>query len=710
MGTTDLNSLSNKNLTDESTNILNVLNGIGDKSYQTAISQLFKVLGDGFGELSKAFQKTIQDIEKIEKTHSKAFDSFEKNGNAQALGKDLNDIALRKTEEILKANRLEGELKNHLKNSQQGQSPNDNTTSNEQKWTREERIYGKHLEKMYTLDAFYRSDMIELRKKKENASNDAEKEKYNEALKARSNSHQASLLQMMFENQEFSSVLEKDITQLSRRAQKNAIKESEKAIKKAREFLNKKRKNSEGVSPEIDTELENLEKKVDNAEDATNKAKENLKKINPPHDVQGDFKAISEGFKTAADAVRSFNAPLAESFEIVSGVAAGAADIAGGIAVMSTNPVQGVANVAKGVMGIVGTFSKRNAENIAAKKAHYLQLTEIYSKELEYNKLLRQRMDLNKKLNETTPEYFNRKSENLEKQQDDIEKEAEEVLAKLQQKEYVSELKFVHKTWFRKARTDKETASLAGFDYDEIEKLYVENKLEGEAKVLFERLKALKEEGANVDKMLKDLEQEMKQAWTGTTSETIVDSIAKGFMNGQRSAKDFADTFKDLMKNAVMQAVKMKYLEGPIQQWYEEFAQASDNGDLTQKKIEDLEKSFNAKIEAAVVELEQIEKITGQSFSKTPEVEATAQKGLAAMTQDSADELNGRFSALQMISHNIEMDVSTIRNDLYNAAFQWVEIAENTRYCRKLETMESDMKSMKNDINTMALKGIRILR
>lgn len=64
------------------------------------------------------------------------------------------------------------------------------------------------------------------------------------------------------------------------------------------------------------------------------------------------------------------------------------------------------------------------------------------------------------------------------------------------------------------------------------------------AKVLFEQLQKLKEEGEDVAGMIDDLNEEMKESFTGTTVDSIADSILQGFAEGKRSAREFADDFR----------------------------------------------------------------------------------------------------------------------------------------------------------------------
>lgn len=563
------------------------------------------------------------------------------------------------------------------------------------------KTYQSYTSKVLSLEDSFQKDMKLLQDNRDKAESDSEKTRYDEALKKRQEAYKKSLIQAGFENEKFNAFLNKDLSKISKKAVNKALRESDKSIDEARKYIKKER----AVAPddkERQAALDELEEKVNLAQGKAQDLKSKM--------TQEALKALAEGFTTCATAVRHFNEPLADSFEIVSSLATGAMNLFKGLGEMSTNPVQGAGSIVTGIMGVVGTFAKRNKDNKDARREYNLLQIKENDSALAYNKILRERLRLEKQIGETSTAYYGRKSEELGKQQTDINSEYESVKAQLQDKKYVSDLKFVHRTWFRKARTDKVWDTLGDMSFEEMEELHTAGKFEGDTLVLFERLKALKEEGQNVEKMIKELEIEMQQAWTGTNTSSIADSITQGFLDGKRSAEDFAESFEDMMRKAMMQAVKMKHLEGPLDDWYKEFAKASEEG-LTEDKINELRESYNKIIEAATKEATLLEEATNINLTKdTAKAGAEAQKGLAAMTQDTANELNGRFSVIQLTTAAISDNVSSIQKELIGASIKWLEIAENTYYCRRLETIENDMRSMKGDINSMALKGIRLLR
>lgn len=553
--------------------------------------------------------------------------------------------------------------------------------------------YQGYTAKMTSLTTTYQADMALLDKAMKDASTEEEKKRIGEAIDLRSEGYTSSLVSLEAENAGFSKILFGDLQNISKEALNGAIAE-------ARKFVADWSANAGELSPETQKLIEKIQKAIDQAEAGVNETGGKLNKL----EVAEQLRDAAGALQACADLAYVFDDSLGDVIQTAANVAEGAADIAMGVASFSANPLQGATSILGGVTKIVGSFGKRMQENEKIRQEYLQGLVETYSKELEYNSVLRERLRIQQQLGETSLDYFNRLQTELNKQQGDINREYTEVWNKLMKENYISGTGYKHGTMFRKAKTWNEYGSLAGKSYEEIESLYTQDKLEGSAKTLFERLRQLKEEGADVVGMMDQLNEEMKESWTGTTTSAITDSIVQGFLDGKRSAADFADTFQDLMKTALMQSVKMKYLEGPLDAWYQKFAEASEAG-LTEEKIAELRQQYEQIIENAAREAENMEAITGLASGAESAREATAQ-GIASMSQETASELNGNFYALQYLTANIDRNVTNIQSVLYQASDQWIRIEENTRYCRKLETMEKDMSAIRKDMQEISNKGI----
>lgn len=467
---------------------------------------------------------------------------------------------------------------------------------------------------------------------------------------------------------------------------------------------------------DLDTsDLEKLNGKIKETETACERARRGIVVLIEAWDTLSDsdraFRIsdecynIADGLAYAAETAELFDGALGSVLGTVSQLVGSVGDIAGGIGnIMSGNIIGGAAGIIGGISGIVGSFKKRVEENKKILAEYQLGLVETAMKELEYNAILRERLRLTQQIGESSTAYFARQSTELKKQSADIQKEYAEVWAKLQDEEYVTATHYRHGTWFRKAKTWNDYGSLSGKTYEEIESLYTQDKLTDAAKVLFEQLKSLKEEGEDVAGMIDDLNEEMREAFTGTTVDSIADSILQGFAEGKRSAQDFADDFQEMLNNAVLQGIKMRALEEPLRQWYEQFAAASQNG-LTADSIASLKAQYDQIITDAAKQLEDMEKVTGLTIGEADRT-STAAKGLASINQDSADELNGNFYALLIYADKTAGTAVSIHEVLVQGISLLERIAKNTD---RLETIEKDISTMRSSFQDIVNRGL-ILR
>lgn len=499
----------------------------------------------------------------------------------------------------------------------------------------------------------------------------------------------------------------KELERISERVGKVALEASKEIIEKAL-----------SASERLDTsDLDRLRKKIEQVTTRTQEAREGILGLLDAWGTLNDsgrataiadecFK-IADSLSLAAETAELFDEALGGTLSTVTELVGGVGNIAGGVGrALSGDVIGGVTGILSGVTGIIGSFKKRTEENKRILAEYKQSLLETEMKELEYNAILRERLRLQQQIGETSLDYFTRQGVELKKQASQIEKEYAEVWKKLQDEQYVTETHYKHGTWFRKAKTWNDYDSLAGKTYEEMESLYTQGKLTESAQTLFEQLRKLKEEGADVADLIDDLNQEMKEAFTGTTVDSITDSIIRGFAEGKRSAKDFADDFQQMLNNAVLQGVKMKALEEPLRKWYESFAEASQNG-LNADTIASLREQYNKIIEDAAKQLEDMEKVTGTTIGNIADTGRTATaQGIASMSQDSANELNGNFYALLIYADKTCQGVTNINTMMVEALGVLNRIAANTD---RLEAIEKNVRETRIFIQDMANRGI-ILR
>lgn len=148
----------------------------------------------------------------------------------------------------------------------------------------------------------------------------------------------------------------------------------------------------------------------------------------------------------------------------------------------------------------------------------------------------------------------------------------------------------------------------------------------------------------------KELEGNLNKDLFQTTSQSIEEAILEGLKSGKRGIADFGEDFEETMRNALLQSFVIDQLRGKAQDFYKKYTLLADsdkNGklDLTADEISDLRKDWNDIIKSATEEAKNIDSIIGSSSSSSQE---STKKGFATASQDSIDELNGRFTAGQI--------------------------------------------------------------
>ena len=92
-----------------------------------------------------------------------------------------------------------------------------------------------------------------------------------------------------------------------------------------------------------------------------------------------------------------------------------------------------------------------------------------------------------------------------------------------------------------------------------------------------------------------------------------------------------------------------------LREWYNGIAKLmkENGGKLTKQQLEDARKEYDAMVQDAINERDKIAEITGYTGSSSSSQEAS-KKVSASVTQDSIDEMSGRFTALQIVNEEIK--------------------------------------------------------
>lgn len=159
---------------------------------------------------------------------------------------------------------------------------------------------------------------------------------------------------------------------------------------------------------------------------------------------------------------------------------------------------------------------------------------------------------------------------------------------------------------------------------------------------------------------LDELSGKMKENLTQISFDSMKDSFISELMDMSKSAQDFADDFSEMMQKALLSYSMEDLINGDLKKLYDDWAKAikDNNGKLTETDIEAFNKRYDDIVQEGLKRRDEWAKVTGYTGSSSSSQTATS-GGWASMGQDTADELNGRFTALQIAGESIAQNMTT---------------------------------------------------
>ena len=157
----------------------------------------------------------------------------------------------------------------------------------------------------------------------------------------------------------------------------------------------------------------------------------------------------------------------------------------------------------------------------------------------------------------------------------------------------------------------------------------------------------------NYENAQKELDEQMMGRLTNMSFDDLKSNFKDTLKDMSKSAQDFADDFSGYLFDAVLDAKIGELLDNELQSFYDEWAKMAENG-LTSDEISQLNKKYNDIVQKGLQFRDEASKITG--YTGTSSQSATS-GGWQSMGQDTADELNGRFTALQIAGENISSNM-----------------------------------------------------
>lgn len=176
------------------------------------------------------------------------------------------------------------------------------------------------------------------------------------------------------------------------------------------------------------------------------------------------------------------------------------------------------------------------------------------------------------------------------------------------------------------------------------------------AKEAKEQLDDLKDDNNDLIDSQREQYNQLLEDLSGTNlqsfSESLADALIDGFAQGKEGISDvWEDTMDDLMRTMMKQQLALA-IQDMFQGTFDKLNNMTKDGELTQSEIDSIMSEFDAQSEKAKYLAEKYYDLMSER-GLLDDADAEGSQGFGQMTQDTADALNARFTALQIEGANV---------------------------------------------------------
>ena len=190
---------------------------------------------------------------------------------------------------------------------------------------------------------------------------------------------------------------------------------------------------------------------------------------------------------------------------------------------------------------------------------------------------------------------------------------------------------------------------------------------------------------------LEELTDSLYEGLIGMSFDSMYDSFISSLMDMEKSAEDFADDISKYFMQAMLSNAIGEQFSDKLRTWYDKFGEAmKDDGTLDNNERKELMDEYMGYVDEAMKLRDELAAATGyDKISQESYSQSSSSKGFQAMSQDTGEELNGRFTALQIAGEEIKnqniiqsqsLNLLTVKADaLLSINTETRNIADDTR-------------------------------
>lgn len=179
----------------------------------------------------------------------------------------------------------------------------------------------------------------------------------------------------------------------------------------------------------------------------------------------------------------------------------------------------------------------------------------------------------------------------------------------------------------------------------------------------------------NEQENLESVADTLNERLTFRSFDDVESSFSEMLTDMGKDAKDFSEDMEDNFQNAIIRTFVYSKYQAKLKAFYERWADAM-KGDLNAGELETLRSEYMNIVNDAINERNQIADALG--FKKSATEQNSTSGGFQTMSQDTANELNGRFTAIQMDVSSVRQMMAELQGISLNNMGYLEDIAKNT--------------------------------
>ena len=216
-----------------------------------------------------------------------------------------------------------------------------------------------------------------------------------------------------------------------------------------------------------------------------------------------------------------------------------------------------------------------------------------------------------------------------------------------------------------------------------------------------------------------EVQEARKEALTGLTFDSLRSSFLDVLMDMDSSAEDFADNFEKYMQRAMLNSMLSGSYNERLKEWYDSFGKAMEEktersgkgflgignkvvteeaGVLNEDEYSDLQEKWNKIVEDALKERDALKELMGwKGDGETGSSQSGRAGTFTTMTQEQGTKLEGLFTSLQDHASGMHRLLDDLKKGRDADHEIFLQIAENTAYCKLLEDILDILTSKDRD-------------